>query len=435
MNLSRKTLALIIGHRLRSKRMDLGLSQSQVAKAICSQAGISMFENGMDLPAPETLKLLAERLEDDLLKSYVESIRGDLNDYSISEDDSLLLLDAFKGQKSRITSEQFSVALSLIDTLYSKTMLREVLYLTKRIVDQYYRTHADLDSVYYRSCFYYGSCLLFQFQFDQAIEWLKISYQGIAQCDSLLQARICYNLGYGYYCTNAFGKALWYTHKAEHLFKERNQYPNQGKALVLIGAVLGQLGMREESVESLHAGISLLEKWGANELDIVLSYSSLADQYLALKQAHTAVKYCERIMQSPDILDTHPVIRSSVERILSITAYLSSDIHRALHHFSRAQDAAQQSGDQWTIARTALLGIMVLPDEDAKIQMAELIIDSDLNLSTCIEHGLAYKYLVKLAKRNKKPHRVIKYLELLMASYEMNIKSYTDISVYAESID
>lgn len=432
MDLNSKTLALIIGHRMRSKRIQLGLSQSQLANAICSQTGISVFENGTEMPAPETLELLAKRLQDDLLWNYAKRIRSGLTDNTTNEEDLLLFFSAFKNQKGRITSQQFFVALSLIDTLYRKGMFDEVMCLTKRIINQYQKNGNDLDHVYFRSCFYYGSSLLFQFQFLEGIEWLKFSYQGNEQLDNMLQARICYNLGYAYNGIRAYGKALWYAHKAEHIFKDLNVYPRQGKALALIGAIQGQFGMHDESIESLFAGISLLEKWNANEVDIIWSYCCLADQYLALKETQSAAKYCERILQSKEIVESDCTLSSSVQRILSIIAYLNSDLEEALYHYSLSWDAAQASSDQWTIVRTALLGMLLLPAEQEKLCMADIITESELNLPTCIEHGLAYKYLAKNSKKNKKSHLAAKYSEKMSISFELNIASHSDMSIYLD---
>jgi len=49
---------------------------------------------------------------------------------------------------------------------------------------------------------------------------------------------------------------------------------------------------------------------------------------------------------------------------------------------------AQTSGDKWTIARTALLGILILSDEKEKVRMANIIVNSEMDLTTCIEHAL-----------------------------------------------
>ena len=59
-----------IGEEVKSKRLNRGLTQSQLAEDICTQATISNLENGASVPTISILLKLAERLNIEFSNIY-----------------------------------------------------------------------------------------------------------------------------------------------------------------------------------------------------------------------------------------------------------------------------------------------------------------------------------------------------------------------------
>ena len=52
----------ILTHRLRARRLALGLSLEELGRGVCTRNHVSLIENGKSRPSPHTLQVFAERL-------------------------------------------------------------------------------------------------------------------------------------------------------------------------------------------------------------------------------------------------------------------------------------------------------------------------------------------------------------------------------------
>ena len=221
-----------IGGRVRSLRLNRGLSQDELSDGICSRQTISLLENGQHLPLVEFMQKIAERLSIPLYEIMVEETK---------ELEAKIQLDVIRVY---IETGDFNNALPLIQELQKQ---EEVLDYQRREVSI---CHAE--------------CLIRTGRADRAVHILNELLHRLEierETDDHLMATLYDKLGTAHYFLSNMASAYAYYMRAYQLTIRFAQFDvTAARISYNLGMVCRHLNRHTEAVEFLSTAFSYFRK-------------------------------------------------------------------------------------------------------------------------------------------------------------------------------
>jgi tetratricopeptide (TPR) repeat protein len=424
----RELLAFVIGHRIRSLRQALHLSQGDLAQGIASQSLISLCESGRQLPMPDMLRLIGQRLNDSTLQEYAAALEADdLSFTSTITTNQELLLDALRSLRGRWQEVHEQVAMQLCQYYYTKQQFDIVRNVCRMVFD-----HSSGVRTYAEACFYYGSSYLFEYDYEQAERWLTLAEQHLCDQDSPLGAKLLYNLGYTYTQRDNQVMALWYARRAVDEFHRKQDLPSYAKALGLLGVIEVRARRYAEGFKSLHLAYDVMTRWDGLQADKARIECSLAAAYLDRLQLEEADTWAQRALatgrESGDDLTVCLTYRN-----LAILRAKQGQLEESLSYLKQAMETAKHTGIQLSLAETQLLAAGLLPDPAERLAAAREAFQVALETGDHVLTALAAESVANLlAQQSAGSHdtdvdpeircEIDRYLKLALTHYRAYVR-------------
>ncbi|KPV43756.1 helix-turn-helix domain-containing protein [Alicyclobacillus ferrooxydans] len=384
-DVERELLALVIGHRIRMARVEQNLSQGELAAGIGSQSMISLLESGRQLPYPEVLRLIAQRLQNEPLQQLADLLdNGQLTWDTVSVTNEDLLLDILLAHRGRWYDIHYRLAIRLCEYFYMREDTKTVQNLCQLLVEH----TEEGDAFYCLACFYLGSSALLEMDLSQAEQWLRRAEEQAHTLDEGLRGRLWYNLGYLYTTTDVQGVAAWHANQAVEQFRRLQDFPRYARSLALLGAIQGRIGRIEDAKRTLQLAHEIVVKWGTDYRDRARVEASLTIIYYLSDDLDAATRMIEQAAESArEAGDTiAQTIVGQVTFMLFTRLHRRGEAEQALEQFL---SGAYQSGDSPLIAYSELLSIGYLPARQDQLDAALRAFRLTLNSVSHIEHALA----------------------------------------------
>ncbi|MFD1675486.1 helix-turn-helix domain-containing protein [Alicyclobacillus fodiniaquatilis] len=394
----RELLSLVIGHRVREKRKKYNLSQNDLANGVGSQSMISLIESGRQLPLPDILRVLAERLNDPVLQHYAEHLENNtLTDFDVSEHNQDDLLDILLNHKGRWHPAHERIASQLCHHYYYTRNFEKAEKLCKIVI-----LHVQSAVIKAETYYYLGSCLLQQMKFEEAETWLRKSEALADELTEPFKGKLYYNLSYTYTYLDIQVLALWYASQSVDTFHRLNDFPKQGKALGLLGVIQTRLGRVEEAKQSLVTSYDIVSRWGFfDKGDQSRILITLAETCSLLGQQDEAYQYAQEAMKSMD--ESDHLGNADIYRLHGLFALKNDDIKTALDFVLKGLEAARAVNEPHSLTQLYLLYIEMTDDIHEKIQAARNAFELTANTNYHILHALAAECLANLIARSPEP--------------------------------
>lgn len=426
----RELLTLVIGHTIRSSRKQLGLSQEDLAQGVCSQSMISLFENGQQLPMPDVLELIAQKLNKQSLLRFLPLLTSKpvtLEDLSIADTD--VLFDALRSQRGKWQDVHERVALQLGRLHYTAGLFAELHEICRLIMK-----NTNEPQIHAEACFLLGSSYLHSNDYDEAQQWLKESEHYHHIIDAELLGKTYYNLGYMYTQTEVHGLALWYAQQSVNIFHQLHDIDRHAKALTLLGVIQSRLRRPEEAKQSLEMAYQILSRWNPSPVDTCRIETNIADVYIDLKEYRKAEEWCVRAIHSAEMTTEYMSLCMAYGNYAIIKQHLGEST-KAVESIGLAIQYANQSGDSLAAAKISLLAVGLYTDYDAKLEAAEDV----YRLSDEAGHhnlkAIAAECLSRLHMEQGRDMQSAKYQRIALQAYRAHAHANHNYKDYIQFIN
>ncbi|GMA64498.1 helix-turn-helix domain-containing protein [Alicyclobacillus fastidiosus] len=390
----REFLCLIIGHRVRELRKSRRLSQHELANGVGSQSMISLIESGRQLPPPDVLDLIANRLDDALLKRYAEGLENNtLDHFHVSSHNEEDLMSILVNHRGRWQPAHERIASQLCHHYYYTRSFEQVKELCHLIIHHVYR-RGLLAEAY----FYLGSSLLFEHRFEDAEHWLRKADEHRDALTESLQGRVAYNLGYAYTYLDVQVLALWYASRSVEIFHRMNDFLNQGSSLGLLGTIQQRLGMLEEAKKSLCTAYDVLSRWSTVPEDKSRIATTLAEVCALLGQHEEATSYSQTAISTVPAYDF--LCQADIYRIKTYLAIQAGRREEALSYVSLGIRAAESANDTHNLTQFYLMHVQLLSDAKERLHAAHKAFQITSQTSHHILHALAAECIAHLLEQD-----------------------------------
>ncbi|WAH37669.1 helix-turn-helix domain-containing protein [Alicyclobacillus dauci] len=365
----REFLSLVIGHRVREQRKTRNLSQAELATGVGSQSMISLIESGRQLPLPDVLRVIAVRLEDEVLKSYAESLENNtIADFNVTSHNEEDLKSILVNHRGRWQPAHERIASQLCHHYYYTRHFEQVDELCHLIIHHVHRPGPKAEAY-----FYLGSSLLYQNRYSEAERWLKQAETLADLLSDQMKGKLNYNLGYAYSYLDIQVLAVWYASQAVDIFHRMNDFVSQGTALALLGAIQTRLGRLEEAKQTLTTSYDIVHRWGFKVADESRVHITLAEVCSLLGDVEEAKHNISLAIDSVDELDY--LCKAEISRIKVYLAMKQGNLSEARENVKPGIRAALEAHDVHTLAQLYLLHVKLLDDVDEKIAEAKKAFD------------------------------------------------------------
>lgn len=391
----RGLVSLVIGYQIRRSRRALRLSQAELAQGIGSQSMISLLESGRQLPAPDVLSLVAGRLGDQVLLAYASMLNSrtwSFDDFAFSN--RALLIEVLRTHRGRWLDVHLKVALQLCEHLYTDRLFGNVGEICRLIM-----SHTSGEVGHTKAYFYYGSTLLFSFQYEAALKWLNLAAEKNELLDERTRGRLYYNLGYVQFEMDIYGTAIWYAKLAVDTFLRINDYPHHAKSLGLLGVIQGRLGRMEDARRTLEQAYEMMDRWNVDEADRVRIAISIADVCEAAGDLLAAEQWCHNVIDCGTItLDS--LTESAVHQTLCLVYMGQGQAQRAVEEAGVAMAAAEHTEDGRMMCRAYLLFVSLSEDTGEQVSTALRAYTIAKQFGYLIEQAFSADCLAELLSHN-----------------------------------
>ncbi|QSO46515.1 helix-turn-helix domain-containing protein [Alicyclobacillus mengziensis] len=409
----RELLAVVIGHQIRKVRVERDMSQGELATGIGSQSMISLFESGRQLPYPEVLCLIADRLHDESLQEYARQLAKDeltWDSVSIANED--VLLDILQTHRGRWHDVHHRLAIRLCEYFYMRKETKVVQQICQLLVEHTETGHPS----YARACFYNGSTGLLDADSKRAEHWLRRAEEYADTLDDTLLGRLWYNLGYLYTTMDVQGIAAWHANRAVDQFYRLQDFPRYAKSLGLLGAIQGRMGRQEDARKTLELAYELSVKWNADYHDRARIEASLTVIYYLLNDLDAAIQMIDRAKKSAaEVGDA--IAETIVHQVLCLVLRklgLGEDARAALR---KSLSSAYNTGNVPLIAYSELLSIGHQETKHEQLEAAIRAFNVTLETPSHIEHALAAESAACLYEQIGEQENVKKYQQAALSGY------------------
>ncbi|WP_067934754.1 helix-turn-helix domain-containing protein [Alicyclobacillus kakegawensis] len=420
----RELLAFVIGHRIRSLRQRRRLSQADLAHGISSQSLISLCESGRQLPLPDMLQLIAERLEDKTLAEYASALAtGDLSFSRTITGNRELLLEALTSLRGHWQNVHEQVATELCQHYYTTKDFDIVHQIGRMILD-----HAQDPRTQAAACFYSGSSFLFTHDYEEAERWLVMAEQHLADADSPLRPKLLYNLGYTYTQLDNPVMALWYAHQAAECFQAQQDLPSYAKAVGLLGVIQVRAKRPEDGVKSLRLAYDVLIRWESERADRARIACSLAAACLEQGQLEEAKTWAEEALAGAEAADDD-LCACLTLRNLALWCHRQGDFAQGLRFLHRALAIARAHRLHKTTAELLLLRAETECDGAKKLADARQAFEAALNAHDHVLIALSAEAVANLLEgtggspATDAAYEVQQYRKLALAHYRAYVRA------------
>ncbi|MCL6632850.1 MAG: tetratricopeptide repeat protein [Alicyclobacillus herbarius] len=394
----RELLAFVIGHRIRSLRQRRRLSQADLAHGIASQSLISLCESGRQLPLPDMLQMIAQRLQDDTLAAYAAALEAnDLSFTSTITTNHQLLLEALASLRGHWQDVHERIAMELCQHYYTTKDFATVQQICRMIFDHTHDTPA-----YAKACFYYGSSCLYQHDEEQAEHWLVLAEEHLTEHDNPIYARLLYNLGYTYTERNNPVMALWYALRAAEAFQALQDLPSYAKALALLGVIQVRAKRPDDGQKSLLLAYDILQRWKGLSADKGRIACSLAATCLERGQVVEAKTWSERALAMGQSAKD-PLCVCIALRNLALAHEYTGDIEQSEATLNRALATAEAHNLPKTTAELLLLRAERGTDGEQRLADAKRALDAALPTQDHVLIGIAAEMVADLLEASAGP--------------------------------
>ncbi len=411
----RGLVSLVIGYQIRRCRQSRHLSQAEVAQGIGSQSMISLLESGRQIPAPDVLRLIAERLDDPVLLSYA----GLLNSTALTFDDFAtgnltLLHEVLRAHRGRWQEVHLKVALQLCEHYYTNKLFEMVEEMCCLIMSH---TNRDIGSV--KACFYYGSTHLFSHQYDLALKWLNLALEKYDVLDDCTKGRLYYNLAYAHLELLNDGAAIWYAKLAIDTFLRINAYPQHAKSLGLLGVIQGQLGQLEDARPTLERAYEMMERWDVDQADLIRVANSIADVCQSTGDLNAAEQWCRLVIDSTQAAPDYPTL-SAAHQTLCLVHMGRAECKAALAEAQLAIAAAERAVDARLLCHAYLLATSTTQNPLEQVTAAEHAYRTARESGLAIEQAISADCLAALLAPHD-PSRAETFRSQALQSYRQYV--------------
>jgi tetratricopeptide (TPR) repeat protein len=305
-----------LGHNIRRRRKELGLTQSQLAKGIISTPYLSLIENGKALPRPDILLPLAKRLQ-----TSVESLMGVTDENTMEQVQSLI-----EKARSALIYEAngFEQAHQYVDTLRKlvesvsdphilmKVDLLEInLYEHKFDVDRYtqlmksfeekwenFRNDPDILVQYLRIK---GNMEFHMARYEKAMWHYKAAEKRLADVtDEIEKGYIYGNLGKTYLLLANPSLGILYAEKAMQIMSAHDRWLEMCHLLQLIGSCYCYNGEYEEALQYFERILRMCDQFLVSSLLISRAYHEIGICHMKLGNTEKAIHF---LNQSLDVVE------------------------------------------------------------------------------------------------------------------------------------
>ena len=275
-----------IGEEVKSKRLNRGLTQSQLAEDICTQATISNLENGASVPTISILLKLAERLNIEFSNIYDYTLDKEYNNNPI-----------FKEVRALCSKVKHNEAYDLLINEIKKEELETIydwkLYYYFMGITSLMGKESPTDAIYYFN-------QVLDSELENSIDFLDVSATN--------------GIGIAYDLQDESEKALTYFERSlvqlDELFTlidTINDSPEIAKIYYNTAKFYSKIGEHSKSVNLCNLGIKLLKNEGlAYYLDL-LTYEK-AFNLMKLGKKNEAVKSYLHALAFSDFNDNQVVL-------------------------------------------------------------------------------------------------------------------------------
>lgn len=289
-----------IGNRLKELRLLRGLTQAKVSEGITSASHYSNIENGHFIPSQENLSLLAKRLSVPatyLTDSYIQDPKLEelLEQYDgLVEGRSLEEAQQFFDQHEKVFTYIPSLQQELFFFIIRCTHLIAIkereqfkkLYITK--VAPY--TDTGMFGIMEERYNYISGMYYFTIQaFKKSVQFFNNALK--LNDDSLLHARLTFNIALAYYYLHDFNEALKYIHQSKHHYLSLHDWERTAQCYNLIGVILTVQHEYDSAEEYIQKGLHITSQLLPEHQTKLLH--NLADIYKRRGQLNDALRIIE----------------------------------------------------------------------------------------------------------------------------------------------
>lgn len=305
---------LTLGQKIKKARLELKLTQQEVAGDFITRNMLSKIENDLATPSLKTIKYLAERLNKPI--SYflhnehdeIQSIDKSLKSYF--EHASFLVKNKeyekcihyinqfFKANKEEAQNVYYGRLLYILakckirnnDYNSVDQILDNTIQILKLNKDHYYLAN----SYFYKSniAFHRGEFEKVEKYVRKAIEEFNISHVS----DILLEIKLFFSLGYALYKQEKYKESIKTLNYAIELSKEYRCFNNYGDTYMLLGNIYRKLNDIDKAIDSAKIAISFFHALGEAYLEAACQ-QNIGNYYLIINDFENAEKYLNEALE------------------------------------------------------------------------------------------------------------------------------------------
>jgi transcriptional regulator with XRE-family HTH domain len=423
MDSERDILSFIIGHRIRSLRQAKGISQGKLGLGLGSQSLISLIESGRQFPAKDVLYEIGKRLADEELQMYADSLEAsDISLYEMILKNNDLLFEALCDYHNTWTDIQLDAALNLCEFYYTSKNYERVKTLTDAIMG-----HVRPGVAYAKACFYRGSTLLAQYNYEEAGHWLKETEKYMDKNDTRLRARLFYNLSFLHTQMDIQVMALWYGKLAMDEFSHLQDIHLSMKATALVGVIERRMGRLQDALQSLqraHDALSRLVKDIESQARVE---SSLAEVNLLLGYYPKAEYWCLQAIESGEKVNDTASIFSGF-KTLCITKWKQGEFEQGQDALTKAMELAQALNDVVSAAEIFLIGTWLKADLPDKLKSARQALEVLESTNNHAFKGFAAERLAQIYEELGEHEKAGELWVTVREAYRAHVMSSSQVS-------
>lgn len=327
---------LTLGQKIRQARLELRLTQEEVAEDFITRNMLSKIEHDVTTPSLKTIQHLAKRLNKPisyfLNNEYDKAQTIDRSSKSFFEHASFLTKNKEYNKCINYINQDLKSSEEELQNLYhgrllyilAKCKIRVGDYNSvDKILDNAIKILETNDDYYYlaNTYFYKANVFFNEIKFEKAELYIKKAIEKLRKSyinDILLEIKLFFSLGFTLYKQNKYEESIANLNYAIELSKEYKTFNNYGDAYMLLGIMYKRITEMDKAISYTRKAISIFHALDDSHLEAACK-KNIGNYYLIINDFQNAEKYLKESLKYFDEsknLEIAHTIRSDIQELL-----------------------------------------------------------------------------------------------------------------------
>lgn len=327
---------LTLGQKIKQARLELRLTQQEVAGDFITRNMLSKIEHDVTNPSLKTIQYLAKRLNKPisyfLNNEHDKAQTIDKSSKSFFEHASFLTKNKEYNKCINYINQDLKSSEEELQNLYHGRLLY-ILAKCKIRVDDYNSVDNLLDNAiriletnndyYYLSNTYFYKANVFfnDDKFEKSETYIKEAIKELRKShidDILLEIKLFFSLGFTLYKQNKYEESIIHLNYAIELSEEYKAFNNYGEAHMLLGIMYKRINEMDKAIGYTKKAISIFHALDDNYSKAACQ-KNIGNYYLIISDFSNAEKYLNEALRYFDENKNHKIthtIRSDIQELL-----------------------------------------------------------------------------------------------------------------------